>query len=156
MTTTTAPKPTAPKAAKAKAQNPTPAATPAQPDAPKVNQAYAPADVRVKITKALADLGELGFTRPQISSHTGLTLGAVWRAQNDKVHTSEVATYEAFVAKVVNKEIAPPERKASKVSAAALAERVANATTVLEAQAEAKNVTALRALVASALEALSA
>lgn len=160
MTTKTAPKPAAP-AAKASAKVAKPAAKPAdqpapKPTAPRVNPAYAAESVRKTVTRAMADLGAKGFTRPAISQHTGMTLGAVWRAQNDKVHTEEVRVIEAFVEQVLAGEVEPPRRAPVKVSAAQLQERVANATEVLRTQDQAKTVTALRKLVNDALAALDA
>ena len=158
MTTTTAPKPAAPKAAKDKA---TPAPAPKQ-EAPKVeapkatpaNSAYADEATRRKVTQAMADLNERGFTRPQLAEATGMTLGAVWRAQNDKVHTTELATIEQLIKKVLDGEL-QPTTKARKPKAEDLVAQIERANAVLNTHGEAKTVTQLRKLVADALTALN-
>jgi transcriptional regulator with XRE-family HTH domain len=151
MTTTTATKP-------AKGKTPKPAPAPeVKPEAPKAaptNSAYADEATRAKVTQAMADLNERGFTRPQLAEAMGMTLGAVWRAQNDKVHTAEVATIEALIKKVLDGELQPTTR-ARKPKAEDLAAQIDRATEVLKAHDAAKTVTQLRKLVAEALAALN-
>lgn len=155
MTTTTATKPaTAAKKASAKGkETPAPAATPEVKAAP-TNSAYADEATREKVTQAMADLGERGFTRPQLAAATGMTLGAVWRAQNNKVHTAEVATIEALIKRVLDGELQPTTR-ARKPKAEDLVARIDGANAVLQTVGEAKTVTQLRKLVADALTALN-
>lgn len=160
MSTKTAPKPAAPQAAanspKGKdAKATTPAPKPAA-KAPRENPAYAAESVRKTITEAMDNLGAKGFTRPAIAEHTGMTLGAVWRAQNDKVHTHEVPVIENFIKQVLDGKVEPPKRAAVKVSATQLQERIERATQVLAAQDQHKTVGALRKLVTEALAALDA
>lgn len=151
MTTTTATKP----ATKAKATKATPAPE-VKPEAPKAaptNSAYADEETRTKVTKAMADLNERGFTRPQLAAATNMTLGAVWRAQNDRVHTAEVPVIEELIKKVLAGELEPVTR-ARKPKAEDLAAQIERANAVLQSAGEAKTVTQLRKLVAEALTAL--
>jgi hypothetical protein len=149
MTTTTATKP-----AKAK-EAPAPEVKPEAPKAAPTNSAYADEETRAKVTKAMADLSERGFTRPQLAAATDMTLGAVWRAQNDRVHTAEVPVIEELIKKVLAGELQPVTR-ARKPKAEDLVLKIEHTNKVLQKAGEAKTVTALRRLVADALEALNA
>lgn len=154
-TTTTATKPAQAKKAPAKGK-PAPASkqeTPAAPAAP-TNSAYADEATREKVTKAMADLGERGFTRPQLAAATGMTLGAVWRAQNSKIHTAEVPTIEQLIKDVLEGKVEPTSRP-RKAKAEDLAAQIERANEVLQKVAEAKTVTQLRKLVADAQAALN-
>jgi hypothetical protein len=119
----TAPKPAGPKPApKPKAPTAKPAATPKQLDnvpetdaAPKPakvdrtgNAAYAPLAERTGVTNIHATLRKAGWTRPAISALTGFNDSQVWRAQNDKVHTSEIDQWMTFFARVTAGEVKPP------------------------------------------------
>lgn len=144
-----------PEAKKAATPAPAPAVAPVEDKPARTNPAQAPDDIRVKITQAMADLRAAGFTRPSISAVTKLSDSQVWRAQNGLVHTVEVPVIEEFIKQVLAGDVKPPERKTGKVSASVLQEKVAKATELLGKQADAKSVTALRALVKEALDALA-
>lgn len=153
--TKTAPAPKArAKAPKKETPAPAPQEATAAPTKP-ANSAYADEATRAKVTQAMADLNERGFTRPQLSAATGMTLGAVWRAQHDRVHTAELPVIEELIKKVLDGELVPTTRP-RKARAEDLVVKIEHANEVLNRAGEAKTVTALRKLVADALEALNA
>lgn len=154
MTTTTVTKPATPKAPKSQATKPAPTPEAKSAAAPRTNSAYADETTRAKVTEAMANLGEKGFTRPEISAHTGLTKGAVWRLQNSKAHADEVPTIEAFIARVLTGEV-KPEVRAKAPNAQELRDRLERVTELLAAHDAQKTVTALRKLIGETLEVLN-
>lgn len=154
----TAPKPKAPKGK--------PAATPKKfDDVPETdakapaakadrtgNSAYAAESVRNQVAEALAKLRDQGFTRPSISAVTGYTDSQVWRAQNRKIHTSEVPGIMAFIEKVLKGEVKPPT-SGRKPKVEELQARVAEAIQLLGN--EAKTAAQYRKIVDAALEVLA-
>ena len=120
------------------------------------NSAYADAETRGKIKQAMADLREQGFTRPSISAVTGFTDSQVWRAQNDKVHASEVPALMAFIEKVVKGEVKPPANSQRKPKAPELQAKIDTALARLAELDPKATVTALRAAVAEAKATLEA
>jgi len=128
----------------------------AKPAARTGNSAYADEDTRGKITQAMADLREKGFTRPSISAVTGFTDSQVWRAQNDRVHVSEVPVLLDFIEKVLKGEVKPPENGLRKPKAADLQGKIDAALARLGELDPKATVTALRKALTDVTETLSA
>lgn len=123
---------------------------------PSGNSAYATETVRKQITAAMADLRTKGFTRPSISAVTGFTDSQVWRAQNDKVHTSEVPVLMDFIKQVVDGKVKPPENGLRKPKAADLQAKIDAALQAVAELDPKATVTALRKAVAEVKTALEA
>jgi hypothetical protein len=142
----------APKPATPPAQDPV--VTPAVPPAPRTgNSAYADEETRTKIVQAMNDLKAKGFTRPSISAVTNLSDSQVWRAQNYKIHTSEVPVIMDFIAKVVAGDVQPPAGNVRKPKVEQLLARVNEAIQVLGN--DAKTAAQYRKIVAAAQEILA-
>jgi hypothetical protein len=151
----TAPKPQAPKGKAADKPADKPIEAPAAP-APKAdrtgNSAWAPEAERAKVAAIHAELRKAGWTRPAISALTGFNDSEVWRAQNDKVHTSEMDRWLEFFARVTAGEVKPPT-SGRKPKVEELQARVTEAIQLLSN--EAKTAAQYRKIVDAALEVLA-
>lgn len=162
--TATAPKPAAPKANSPKPEAPqAPQSTPKAYDnvpetdakvqpttapAPRGgNSAYADEETRANVTALMAHLRSKGFTRPSISAVTGYSDSQVWRAQNNRVHASEVEALLDFAKKAESGEIKPPENGQRKPKVGDLQAKIDAAITRLAELPEKANVSQLRAAV---------
>lgn len=172
MTTTTAPKPAAPKDKAEPKTAPKPKATPKQVDnvpetdatpapAPAAksskagqNSAYAPENVRAKLAERLLQMREDGWTRPAISAIIDYTDSQVWRAFNLKAHTSEMETWAKFIQEVDAGTHKPPT-SGRKPNPAELQARIDAALAKL-ANPDAKTAAQYRAVIAEAKAALEA
>lgn len=128
---------------------------PAKPGKAGQNSAYAPEEVRAKLAERLLQMREDGWTRPAISAITGFTDSQVWRAQNNKAHTTELDKWVAFIQEVDAGKHQPPAPK-RKPKPEELQARIDAALAKLAELPEKANVTALRAAVAEAKAALTA
>lgn len=161
-------KPKAPEAAPAPAPTPTPKAFDQVPEtdakvevqpnsapAPRGgNSAYADETTRQQVVELMAYLRKAGFTRPSISAVTGYTDSQVWRAQNGKVHASEVEALLNFAKAAEAGEIQPPANGVRKPKLAdleaqinGLQAKIDAATAKLAELGEKPNVAQLRAAV---------
>lgn len=163
--TATAPKPAAPQpnSAKPKAPESTPKALDNVPEtdakvtpAPRGgNSAYADEQTRGQVTELMAWLRAQGFTRPSISAVTGYSDSQVWRAQNGKVHASEVEALLEFAKKAKSGEIKPPENGQRKPKVGELQAKIDAATTRLAELGDKASVAQLRAAVKDVQAALA-
>lgn len=128
---------------------------PAKPSKAGQNSAYAPDEVRAKLVERLAQLREDGWTRPAISAITGFSDSQVWRAQNNRAHTTELNRWVDFIKEVDAGTHQPPAPR-RKPKPEELQARIDAALAKLAALPEKANVTALRATVAEVKEALTA
>lgn len=165
-TVKTAPKPQAPKSGPKPKAPAKPAATPKKLDtvpetdaavqpakADKTgNSAYAPEAERTQVTEIHAQLRKDGWTRPAISALTGFSDSQVYRAQHDRVHTSEMDQWLAFFARVTAGEVKPPT-SGRKPKVEELQARVTEAIQLLGN--EAKTAAQYRKIVDAALEVLA-
>jgi hypothetical protein len=123
------------------------------PRAPRTgNPAQAEPKLREQVTLRMTELRADGWTRPAISAVTGFSDSQVWRAQNDKVHTVELAAWANFFEEVRAGKHQPPTsgRKARVEDVQA---RVREALDVLGN--DAKTVAQYRKLVEAAQEILA-
>lgn len=169
--TATAPKPAAPKA-NSVPKPAAPAKTPKQLDnvpetdakvepqtapAPRGgNSAYADEETRANVTKLMAHLRAKGFTRPSISAVTGFSDSQVWRAQNDKVHATEVETLLNFAKDVEAGKIQPPANGVRKPKVGELEAKINAVIAKIAELPEKANVTALRKALAEVKATLEA
>jgi hypothetical protein len=157
----TAPKPQAPKGKAASKSAAKPAAKPADQPTPEAapkpadrtgNSAYAPEAERKQVADLHAQLRKDGWTRPAISALTDFSDSQVWRAQNLKVHTSEMDRWLAFFSRVAAGEVKPPT-SGRKPKIEELQARVTEAIQLLGN--EAKTAAQYRKIVDAALEVLA-
>lgn len=119
---------------------------------------YADAAVAESIAARLSGVRVLGFTRPALAELTGLTPGAVWRAENRRVHPTEVDVVTAALDKIDRGEAQPSKRRGA-VARGRAAELEARLDAVCRdltaAVKDEKTVAALRKRVSAALAVLA-
>lgn len=119
------------------------------------NSAYAPDEVRAKLAERLLQMREDGWTRPAISAIIGFSDSQVWRAFNERAHTSEMDTWVKFIQEVDAGTHQPPAPR-RKPKPEELQAKIDAALAKLAELPEKATVTALRAAVAEAKAALTA
>lgn len=106
------------------------------------NSLSAPAEQAALVKAGMDQLKDAGYTRPELQRFTGFNDSQVWRAQNEKVHTTELGTWVTLFEKFKAGELDAPAAASRKPKVEDLQVRIAE----LEATHAAKIKAALEAL----------
>lgn len=129
---------------------PAPAPAPA-PSARTGNSQYADEATLDQVAEFMTVLRTAGYTRPELQRYSGFNDSTVWRAQNRKVHATEVEVWlEKVFGPYTRGELPAPAASLRKPKPEALLARIAQ----LEADAQAR-VDAVQARIDRAVEVLS-